>query len=266
MLSALTVAIAGILAQDTFLLRAPSQAGSRTERIEERGTNGVVDRAVMNVVDPSVTAYLPANGVANVGILIAPGGGYQRLAIDKEGHDVARWLNSLGVAAFVLKYRLPGAEKMRPSLGTFPEAQSAAHEAIEDAAEAVRQIHRRYPTIRSLGMMGFSAGGHLAAMTAMLHIPEAAPLDFLVLLYPAVPAELRIDARMPPVFLVHAGDDSLSAGDHSARFYQELRKAKVPAELHIYADGGHGFGIRKNGKASDAWPETFAKWLKTLSK
>jgi acetyl esterase/lipase len=225
----------------------------------------VVDRAITNVVDPSVTAYLPASQAATVGILIAPGGGYQRLAIDKEGHDVARWLNTLGVAAFVLKYRLPGAAQMRSALGTFAQAEASAHDAIEDAAQAMRQLRRRYPAIRSLGLMGFSAGGHLAAMIAMLGAPESKP-DFLALIYPAVPAELRIDERMPPVFLVHASDDSLSAADHSARFYQELRKAKVPAELHIYADGGHGFGIRKNAKASDAWPEPFAKWLKTLSK
>lgn len=254
-----------VMGQETFLLRAPAKAGS-PERVVERGTNGVVDRAIMDVADASVTAYLPSPTLATgVGIVIAPGGGYARLAIDKEGHDVARWLNTLGVAGFVLKYRLPGGEQMRPSLGTFDEARTAAKRAIEDAMSAVPKVRAKYPGIRRLGMMGFSAGGHLAAMTGMLGMPESRP-DFLALIYPALPAELRVDERTPPTFLVHASDDSLSAGEHSARIYQELRKAKVPAELHIYTDGGHGFGIRKNGKASDAWPEAFAKWLKTLSK
>ncbi|BDC49280.1 pectin acetylesterase [Bryobacterales bacterium F-183] len=240
-----------------LLLRAPSK-GAVAERWVERGTNGVVDRAVGGVSDPTVTVYLPAKG-ATRGILIAPGGGYQRLAIDKEGHDIARWLNTLGVAGFVLKYRLPGGENMRRSMGSFAEASAAAKVAMEDAAAAMDLIRKKYPKVRQLGMMGFSAGGHLAAMMAMSEVGRP---DFLALIYPAVPAELRLDAKSPATFLVHAKDDPTVGAEHSRRFAAELERLHVPAELHVYETGGHGFGIRKNGNTADVWPDAFAKWLK----
>ncbi len=238
--------------------------GQMKERIEQRGKDGVNDRAVMDVVDPSITIYRPAAGKSTgVGILIAPGGGYARLAIDKEGHDVAKWLTTAGVTGVVLKYRLPGGANMRPSLESLDAASTAAKVAIEDATAAMTMIRQKHPDVKTLGMMGFSAGGHLAAMLGMTATGPARP-DFLALIYPAVPKELRIDASSPRTFLVHADDDALSAGDNSARFYQALRQVKVPAEMHVYANGGHGFGIRKTDKTSANWPAAFEIWLRTL--
>lgn len=259
------VLLFAVLAQDEVPLRKSLAAATTPERTEERGKDGVTDRAIMDVSNPSITVYLPPKDKATgVGILICPGGGYARLAIDKEGHDVARWLNSIGVAGFVLKYRLPGGANMRPSLGTMQEAATAAQVAIEDATSAMKMIRAKW-SLQKVGMMGFSAGGHLAAMLGMTGEGTARP-DFLALIYPAVPKELKIDGSTPRSFLVHADDDGLSAGENSARFYQLLRQAKVRSELHVYSDGGHGFGIRQSGKASAAWPAAFELWLKTLSK
>jgi len=244
-----------------------SPASATPERIEQRGKDGINDRAVMDVTNPTITVYQPPAGVKSTGtgVLICPGGGYRHLAIDKEGHDVAKWLASTGVTGFVLKYRLPGPANMKLSLGTLTEAQAAAKVAIEDASDAMILIRKRWPSIKNLGAMGFSAGGHLAAMLGMTGTKGASKPDFLALIYPAVPKELRIDASTPRTFLVHADDDGLSAGDHSARFYQALKQSKVPSEMHVYANGGHGFGIRKSGKTSAVWPAAFEAWLATLT-
>ncbi len=260
-MKALLLLCVPLLAQDVVLLRAPS-GNNGSERVEQRGSNGVNDRAVMDVSDPSITVYRSATPTG-LGILIAPGGAYARLAIDKEGHDVARWLSSQGVTSFVLKYRLPGGAQMRPALGDLAQAAAAAKVAIEDAVDAMQLIRAKYPEVKNLGMMGFSAGGHLASMLGMTASGAARP-DFLALIYPAIPKELKIDASTPRTFLVHADDDALSAGDNSARFYQALRAVKVPAEMHVYANGGHGFGIRKTDKTSAAWPAAFESWLKTV--
>ena len=256
------------LAQQSILLRpnAKPDAGASPERVEQRGTGGVNDRAIMDVVQPGLTIYLPPKEkAAGVGVVIAPGGGYARLAIDKEGHDVARWLNTIGVAGFVLKYRLPGGAKMRPSMGTLEEAATNAKVAIEDAADAmslVRENAGRWGVRRdAIGMMGFSAGGHLAAMMGMTGGPETRP-DFLALIYPAIPKGLKVDASTPRTFLVHADDDGLSAGDNSARFYMALKQARVSGEMHIYSGGGHGFGIKQTDKTSANWPAAFESWLK----
>jgi len=200
-------------------------------------------------------------------ILIAPGGGYQHLAIDKEGHDVARWLVSIGVAGIVLKYRLPGRENMRPALGDFEQAKTAARVAIEDAGDAMRLIRKHAAQWNvspgAIGMMGFSAGGHLAAMMGMLPDAETKPA-FLVLAYPAIPKGLQVTEQTPRTFLVHADDDGLSAADHSVSFYLTLKKAKVRSELHVYSGGGHGFGIKKTDKTSASWPQALEAWLKAF--
>lgn len=255
-----------LFAQETILLRPDSPAAASPEKVEERGTAGAHDRAVSNVSQPSLTVYLPSKQKATgAAILVCPGGGYVRLAIDKEGHDVARWLNSIGVAGIVLKYRLPGSDNMKRSLGTFSDAKEAARAAIEDGELAMRTVRRKAAEWGlkpdAIGMMGFSAGGHLAAMVGMMAEAEARP-DFLVLVYPALPRELKVTASTPRTFLVHADDDRLSPASHSVPFYLALKQAKVSAELHVYSGGGHGFGIRKSGKTSENWPQSLAAWLR----
>ncbi len=197
--------------------------------------------------------------------MICPGGGYQHLAIDKEGHDVARWLNTIGIAAIVLKYRLPGSMK-GASQSDIRQSAEAIHVAMEDAAAAMlltRENSAKWNLKSSaIGMMGFSAGGHLAAMLAMLGAPDVRP-DFLVLGYPAIPAGLEVTASTPRTFVVAADDDAtVNPADNAGRFFAALRAAKVPAELHIYSSGGHGFGIKKTGKTSAAWPDALVAWLR----
>ena len=259
------------LAQQSILLRphVTVEPGTPPERVEQRGTGGVNDRAVMDVVQPSLTIYLPPKDKGTgVGVVIAPGGGYARLAIDKEGHDVARWLNTIGIAGFVLKYRLPGGAKMRPSLGTLEEASANAKVAIEDAGDAMRLVRKNADRwgvkTNGIGMMGFSAGGHLAAMMGMTAGADVRP-DFLALIYPAVPKGLKVDSSTPKTFLVHADDDGLSAGDNSARFYLALKEAKTSGEMHIYSGGGHGFGIKQTDKTSANWPAAFQAWVRGVT-
>jgi acetyl esterase/lipase len=226
----------------------------------------VVDRSIADVSQPTVTVYLPAKERANgTGIVICPGGGYQHLAIDKEGHDIARWLNTIGIAGIVLKYRLPGSMRGAPQTDIHQVADKI-HISLEDAEAAIKLARENAAKWNlkpnAIGMMGFSAGGHLAAMMGMIAPPDVKP-DFLVLGYPAIPAGLDVTSATPRTFLVAADDDmSVNAAENAGRFFAALKAAKVPAELHIYSTGGHGFGIVKSGKTSAAWPGALVAWLK----
>jgi acetyl esterase/lipase len=255
-----------ILAQEIIPLPVKVDPSAAPEKIQERGKNGVVDRSIENVSQPTVTVYLPAKEKANgTGIVICPGGGYQHLAIDKEGHDIARWLNTIGIAGIVLKYRLPGS--MRGMSQTdIHQVADKIHVALEDA-EAAMKLARANASKwnlkpNAIGLMGFSAGGHLGAMMGMVAPPDSRP-DFLVLGYPAIPAGLDVTSSMPRTFLVAADDDTtVNAAENAGRFFAALKAAKIPAELHIYSSGGHGFGIVKSGKTSAAWPGALMAWLK----
>src|SRR5579883_2412272 len=230
-----------MFAQEAILLHPEMKPDPNAppEKIEERGKNGAIDRSITNVAQPTVTVYLPKNGNGTA-IVICPGGGYQHLAIDKEGHDVARWLNTVGIAGIVLKYRLPGSAGMRGS--NLQQVADTIHVAMEDAEDAVRLTRRNAAKWRlrpnAIGLMGFSAGGHLGAMVGMLAPVDARP-DFLVLGYPAIPASLQVTASTPRTFLVAADDDTtVNAAENAGRFFAALRAAKAPAELHVYSSGG----------------------------
>jgi acetyl esterase/lipase len=198
--------------------------------------------------------------------VICPGGGYQHLAIDKEGHDIARWLTTIGIAGLVLKYRLPGSTRIRAGAsGDIQTEAQGVHVALEDAEAAVELARKN--AVRwnlkpaAIGMMGFSAGGHLAAMMGMVAPPESRP-DFLVLGYPAIPSVLAVTAATPRTFLVAADDDpTVNPAENAGRFFAALRAANVPAEMHVYSSGGHGFGMLKSGKTSAAWPAALVAWL-----
>ena len=206
-----------------------------------------------NIHRPSIEVYLPDASKANrTALLIAPGGAYRHLAIDKEGYEVARWLNSMGVAAFVLKYRLPKTEGHSYTNDTaLADAEKAIHVIRENAARWNIAPER-------VGMVGFSAGGNLT-IRAGLELDD--PPNFLAPIYPVAPDELPVTAGSPPAFIVHADDDRLSS-KNSVRFYLALKKAGVPAELHIYAEGGHGFGIRDRGLPVSGWRRRFADWMR----
>ena len=243
---------------------------------------------------PTITVYSPPEA-GNIGttILILPGGGYGGLAIDKEGHDIARYLNTIGVTGVVLKYRLPR-----------PEGFVFKHDVpLRDAVRAMRLIRHRAGEWGvdpgRVGVMGFSAGGHLAATVATQYErateepanpvdQHSARPDFQVLVYPVTsfrdsvghggsrknligeaPAaelidlysnELQVTADTPPAFLVHTSDDRVKV-ENSLVYYAALRAAGVPAELHIYEEGGHGYGIRPTGKPVATWHHRMRDWM-----
>jgi acetyl esterase/lipase len=242
------------------------------------------------VTDPTLTLFKPneANGTA---VIICPGGGYEWLAFDKEGTNIADWLNKFGITAFVLKYRLPNDFIMQnKSIGP-----------LQDAQEAVRIVRKNSAKWNidpdKIGIMGFSAGGHLAS-TASTHFNEkvyrsdstSAKPDFSILIYPVISMrheithmgsrenllgknpgeqliehfsnELQVNKDTPPAFLVCAEDDRTVPVENSIQYFLALKKFGIPAELHIYEKGGHGFGMGSKGETEADWPEACVHWLK----
>jgi acetyl esterase/lipase len=254
------------------------------------GPEVVTDGRISNVHEPSLTPHLaPAGARQATAVVVCPGGGYNLLAADHEGRAVAEWLNSIGVSAFVLKYRLKEYGHPAP---------------LRDVLRAVRLLRSDAPrwgiAADRIGVIGFSAGGHLAASAGTL-FDEAdgrtgaafdavsARPDFMVLIYPVIrligphahtgsgrsllgadaapetferySLDSRVTKETPPAFLVHGGTDTAVPPENSARFYLALRQAGVPAEMHLYQDGPHGIGLRPgNGPMSD-WPKRCAEWM-----
>ncbi len=245
---------------------------------------------------PTLTIHLPPEQkTTGCGVVICPGGGYGHLAIEKEGHEVAAWLNSFGAAGFVLKYRHRGTGYGHPA-------------PLQDAQRAVRMVRMRAKDWgvdpSRIGILGFSAGGHLAS-TVGTHFQKdrraPAPTDalsqvscrpdFMILLYPVISFtkpvchrgsrknllgsdpdqalvvslsnELQVTPETPPTFLVHADDDTGVPPENSICFYLALRKAKVQAEMHIYQVGGHGFGLRNQRHPVSSWPIRCADWMRS---
>jgi acetyl esterase/lipase len=236
---------------------------------------------ITNVTKPTITVFRPANG-KNTGaaMVICPGGGYWNLAWDLEGEEVAAWLNSLGMTGIVLKYRVPrrpGQPEPLPAPGPLLDSQRAVSLVRSRAKEWEIDPNR-------IGIVGFSAGGHLAVMTATYFDKRAyEPIDdidkvscrpnFAVVVYPGylVPEDkdtdvlapyIRIPVGTPPMFLVQASDDPESGPENSVAMYLALKQAHVPAELHVYAEGGHGFGVRKSSRPCSTWPERCVAWLR----
>ena len=252
----------------------------------------VADGRISNVQIPTLT-YFPAPTGTGVGtaVIVCPGGGYARLALDKEGTDVAKRLNAIGVSAFVLKYRLLEYGQPAP---------------LQDVLRSVRMVRSRAAEfgIRPdrIGVMGFSAGGHVAATAATLFdAPEgragaqldgtSARPDFAVLIYPVITmktpfahagsrdnllgrnpsaalvdsysAELRVTKNTPPVFLVHTEEDATVPVENSILFYQALRTAGVPSELHLYAKGPHGIALADGLGPASEWPKRLEEWMRS---
>lgn len=241
---------------------------------------GKPTRWLTNVTKPTLTVY-PAPQDKNTGIamIICPGGGYHNLGWDVEGEEVAAWLNSIGMTGIILKYRCPRREgdiKGLPPSGPLKDAQRAI--------SLVRSKAREWSIDpQKIGMVGFSAGGHLVGAAATNFekrtyesLDEIDKIscrpDFAVMLYSGYfkvdePASLsptiRVTAAAPPLFLVHATDDPISAVDHSVTMYLAMKQAGVPAELHVYATGGHGFGVRKVGQPCETWTDRCTDWLRS---
>lgn len=250
---------------------------------------------VKNIMKPTLTVYKPAkpNGTA---VVICPGGGYYILASGHEGTDVAKALNELGVTAFVLMYRLPTTE------GLFKIREIGP---LMDAQQAIRIVRSRAKEFgvnpERIGIMGFSAGGHLASTAGTRFAypvgewPGRADVsvrpDFQVLIYPVISLrpelahggsrdallgknatpeqidrfsnEMQVTKFTPPAFLVHAADDSGVKVDNSIAFFQACQRAGVPAELHVYPKGGHGFGL-VNKTTPDRWMDRLGNWLTSI--
>lgn len=270
------LATAGLLWAEPIVLKLwqqPPGGGAATDtKVTERGTDG--ERRARDVNNPTITVHLPdaakANGAA---VVICPGGGYITLAVDKEGHDVAKWLNSIGVAGIVLEYRTmpstitPAERSKLLSQFLMPLAQGPefGKNAIADLRQAMRMVQENAQAWRvdpkRIGALGFSAGGHLILNLALNPAPEIRPA-FFVPIYGLAPDNAEFPAGTGPVFLLHAADDPLVKVNRAYRILAALDKANVPVEAHIFRDGGHGFGIRKKGTAIDQWPELVGAWMK----
>ncbi len=231
-----------------------------------------------NVTKPSITVY-PAPQGTNTGVamLICPGGGYHNLGWDVEGEEIATWLNSIGVTGIILKYRCPRRPddvKGEPPLGPLLDAQRAV---------SLVRSHAKDWSIdpAKIGMVGFSAGGHLVGAAATNFEKRAYEAidgidktscrpDFAVMLYSGyfkvkdkdeLSPTIRLTANAPPMFLVHASDDTISEPDNTVMMYLAMKRAGVSAELHIYATGGHGFGVRKVDSPCVGWTDRFTEWM-----
>lgn len=257
--------------------------------VENQETNE--NNVVRNVSKPTLTAFLPAAGTGNgTAVIVCPGGGYGVLVIDREGYRVAKELNKAGIAAFVLKYRLPSDRTMQDkAVGPLQDAQQAIKTVREKAKEW--QIDPA-----KIGIMGFSAGGHLASTvgthydSSFVDNPQKTSLrpDFMVLVYPVISFEgkighkgssanllgaspsaeridyfsndLQVTASTPPAYLTHAGDDTVVPVSNSLRFYEALNAKGIAADMHIYSQGQHGY---PKTPSFDEWFGRCLHWMRT---
>ena len=237
---------------------APGSEGHASAEKWNPSTDGF--HRITNINNPSITVFLPPTGEASgTGVIVCPGGAHRYLVMDLEGSMVAERLNSMGIAAFVLKSRLARA----------PGSTYKVEDSLADAQQAMRLVRSRASEWNikpnRVGIMGFSAGGEIAALAETRFTgPETRP-DFAVLAYPGVhPDNMTIPKGTPPTFLVVADDDKLATA--VAAYYGKLKTQGVPAEVHIYAKGGHGFGM--TGRTTEFrslevshWPEALQAWL-----
>ena len=247
---------------------APGSEGETGQEVFQASDNPKLPKRFTVVHYPSIYVFLPdkekANGMA---VVVAPGGGHSQLVIDKEGWDIADWLNKNGIAAFVLKYRLaraPGSHYTVPG------------EALPDAARAMRLVRSRAKEWSvdpgRIGFMGFSAGGEVAALieTRFDAGNDSAPdpsdrissrPDFAVVVYPGFrPGTITVPKDAPPTFLVCADDDR-SHVVTTVNLYLDLEKQGVSSEMHIYASGAHGFGMRQSQLPVATWPDRLREWM-----
>ena len=252
------------------------------------------ERCISKISSPEMEVILPSKEKANgTAVLIFPGGGYGVVCLHHEGYELANWFAERGVAAIVMKYRLPSDEIMKDkSIGP-----------LQDAQEAMRIIRRNAQDWNidpeKIGVMGFSAGGHLASFLSTRYDEKvyeskdaiSARPNFSLLIYPVISFdasfthmgsrenligrnpneklvkhfsnELQVNKDTPPAFLVHSADDQAVPVMNSLRYFEALQRYNVPAELHVYERGGHGYGMGIEGNTESAWPEACLKWMET---
>ncbi len=241
-----------------IVLRPDLPAGEEwyTPPSDNPHVNSPAEKWVRNVKRPVMEVYLAPKPVG-ASVVIAPGGGFSILAIEHEGRAVARWWNQRGVSAFVLRYRC-GLESREAS-------QKAA---VEDGLLAVKTVRQRAAEWKldpaRIGVMGFSAGGYLTVGAATQYTPESRP-DFAIPIYAVAPETYQVPADAPPLFIAVAYDDNPRMTSTATGLLDNWKKAKRPAELHVFADGGHGFGMNKKGKACDIWTDLLAQWATRMN-
>lgn len=233
---------------------------------------------VYNVTKPTLTSYLPPKAIANgTAIIIAPGGAFHTLSMQNEGSDIAHWLNSKGIAAFILKYRLVQSftdDPVKELIGKMGDFNALDKEnepiiplAMADGLKAMKYVRSNAESMNidpnKIGFMGFSAGGTLT-MSVVYNAEVDNRPNFVAPIYAYEPAVLgsEIPTEKTPIFVAVAGDDQLGMMPYSINIYNKWFKAGQPAELHIYEKGGHGFGMRQQDIPTDNWHEQFGAWLK----
>jgi acetyl esterase/lipase len=236
--------------------------------------------AIHDVSRPTMTLYAPKGANTGASVVVLPGGGYEILAIDLEGTEICDWLTSKGITAVLLKYRVPGHPGPHR---TSPMALADAQRAMGLLRQHAREWHL---DPHKIGVLGFSAGGHLAAaMSNHFEKRSYRPIDaadrqpcrpdFAVVIYPGHLAveqgqgfglnpDIHVTKATPPTFLLQNEDDPVDRVEHSLVYYAALRKAKVPVEMHLYAQGGHAFGLRPTRFPVTRWPGLVETWLKTI--
>jgi endo-1,4-beta-xylanase len=246
---------------------APGSEGKTALEVVRISPQG--DHIISSIHSPSVTVYLPSPDKATgAAVIIAPGGGHRELWIDHEGYAVAEWLSDHGIAGFVLKYRLA-----RETGSTYTVEGTE----LQDMQRAIRLVRSRAAEWdldpNRIGVMGFSAGGELAALAATKPAdgnPAASdPIDrlsaapaFQALLYPAIPHDMALTPQTPPAFLACGEDDRPDIAEGVPELYLSMKRLGIPAELHAFANVGHGFGIRSsNAENVSSWPDLFYRWL-----
>jgi acetyl esterase/lipase len=266
-----------LIAQEEIALYKNGPTESNNISVEES-----IDKYAFmrDISKPRIYAYIAPKEIATgAAVLICPGGAYWGVSTDKEGTEIAAWFNKLGISAFVLYYRMPNGHNEIP---------------LKDAQTALGMIHKGAKewnlNKHKIGIIGFSAGGHLAS-TVGTHFTNQTRPDFMILVYPVISMkkeithggsrqnligknpseemvnlysnELQVSKNTPPTFLIVANDDNVVPAQNSILFYQALQANNVPSEIHTFDIGGHGFGMRKRNLEVDIWPDLLQNWLKT---
>ena len=248
----------------------PGETEAKHEPVKTDNTSGNVTR-ITDITDPAMVVFpASANNNNGAGVVVCPGGGYSILAIDKEGYEIAEWLNKLGFTAAVLQYRVP-------------KKQEGALQDVQRALRIMRAKASKWNlNPEKLGVMGFSAGGSLSARASTLYNEKtyakvdnvddlSCRPDFALLIYPAyldqgenrsLTPELKVDTNTPPTFIFQSADDRLA--NSSLVYAGALRDANVPVELHLVPTGGHGYGMRPGNEAAETWPGLAEKWMKNF--
>lgn len=259
---------------------AKPSSGPEVDTTNPQNNNLIAGKPLIrlgNVSTPTITLYQPKGAATGSAVVVFPGGGYTILAIDLEGTEVCDWLNSAGITCVLLKYRVPES-------GPYPKSSAA----LQDAQRALGLVRAHaaewHIDPQRIGVLGFSAGAHLAAALSThfdqrLYDPidaadqQSCRPDFAVIVYPgylaiseqnfAPNADIHPTEKTPPSFIVQSEDDGVHV-ENAIVYFQALKNAKVPAELHIYAEGGHGYGLRRTNLPVTAWPQLVETWLHTI--